>query len=249
MQVRGAVALVTGSNRGIGRGFVAALLERGAARVYATARRLETLEPLLAADPRRIVPLALDVTDDAAIGAAAARCRDLTLLVNNGGTAAMTSFIGAASLDGARQEMEVNFWGQLAMIRAFAPTLGANGGGGIIQILSIGALTTFPQVGTYCASKFAANAMCKGVRAELAPQGTHVMSVFSGAIESDMSKNTPGPKISALTHAHNCLAAFEDGQEEFFPDFRSQRMRDAYRRDPEGFERSLRGRLERRPEG
>ena len=239
MQINGAVALVTGSNRGIGRGFVAALLERGAARVYATARDPASLAPVVALDPARVVPLELDVTDAAEVAAAAARARDVTLLVNNGGAAAMTSFL-AASLEGARQEMEVNFWGQLAMIRAFAPVLRGHGGGGIIQILSIGAMTTFPAVGTYCASKFAANAMCKGVRAELAPQRTQVMSVFSGAIESDMSAKTPGPKISALTHAHNCLAAFEDGQEELYPDFKSQRMRDAYRRDPDAFERALR---------
>ena len=152
----------------------------------------------------------------------------------------MTALVGAASLDGARQEMEVNFWGQLAMIRAFAPILATNGGGAILQVLSIGAMIVFPGVGTYCASKFAANAMCRGARAELAPQKTHLMSVFSGAIESDMSKNTPGPKISALTHAHNCLGALEDGQEEFFPDFKSQRLRDAYRRDPAAFDRALR---------
>jgi NAD(P)-dependent dehydrogenase (short-subunit alcohol dehydrogenase family) len=239
MQIRGAIALVTGSNRGIGRGFVEALLERGAARVYASARRLESVQPLVALDPARVVAMTLDVTRAEQVEAAVRGAPDLTLLINNGGAAAMTSFL-APSLDGARQEMEVNFWGQLAMIRGFAPVLRANGGGGIIQILSIGAMTTFPAVGTYCASKFAANAMCKGVRAELAPQRTHLMSVFSGAIESDMSAKTPGPKISALTHAHNCLAAFEDGQEELYPDFKSQRMREAWRRDPEGFERALR---------
>jgi short-subunit dehydrogenase len=110
-----------------------------------------------------------------------------------------------------------------------------------VQILSIGAMTCFPAVGSYCASKFAANAMCKGLRAELAPQHTHLMSVFSGAIESDMSARSPGPKISAVTHAHNCLAALEDGQEELFPDFKAQRLREAWRRDPEAFERALRG--------
>lgn len=242
MRIQDCVALVTGANRGIGAGFVGALLERGARRVYATARDPATLAAAVAADPDRVVALELDVTDAAEVDAAAQRCRDLTLLVNNGGAAAMTSFL-APSLAGARLEMEVNFWGQLAMARAFAPVLAANGGGALLQVLSIGAMTVFPQVGTYCASKFAANAMCKGLRAELAPRNTQVMSVFSGAIESDMSRNTPGPKISALTHAHNCLAALEDGQEEFFPDFKSQKMRDAFRKDPEAFERGLRGRI------
>jgi short-subunit dehydrogenase len=175
------------------------------------------------------------------VAAAAARCTDLTLLINNGGTAAMTGFISAASLDGARAEMEVNFWGQLATIRAFAPVLAANGGGAILQILSIGAMTAFPAVGTYCASKFAANAMCKGVRAELAPQRTQVLSVFSGARSNRTCPPTrPDPRSPQLTHAHNCLAALEDGQEELFPDFKSQRMHEAYRRDPVAFERALR---------
>lgn len=242
MLIRDCVALVTGANRGIGRGFVEALLQRGARKIYATARDPAALPDVVALNSARVIALELDVTDAREVLAAAAAAPDLTLLINNGGTAARSGFLAPASLDGARAEMEVNFWGQLAMVRACAPTLARNGGGAILQVLSIGAMTCFPAVGSYCSSKFAANAMCKGLRAELEPQSTHLMSVFSGAIESDMSAKTPGPKISALTHGHNCLAALEDGQQELFPDFKSQSMHEAFRRDPDAFDRALRDR-------
>jgi NAD(P)-dependent dehydrogenase (short-subunit alcohol dehydrogenase family) len=240
MQIRDSIALVTGANRGIGKGFVQALLERGARRVYATARDPKSLAAIVALDPARVIALELDVTDAAEVAAAARVAGDLTLLINNGGIAALSGFLNAATLAGARAEMETNFWGQLAMVRAFAPVLKANNGGGIIQVLSIGALFCFPPAGSYSASKFAANAMCQGLRVELTPQRTRLMSVFSGAIESDMSARTPGPKISALTHGHNCLAAFEDGCEECYPDFKSQRLRADFERDPQAFLMALR---------
>ena len=236
------VALVTGANRGIGRGFVDVLLARDAPRIYASARRLESLEELVESASGRVIPVELDVTKPQQAAAAAERCTDVNMLVNNAGIVAPVGqrrFIGAAGLDEARLEMEVNFWGMLHVCRAFAPVLGSNGGGVIINILSGGGVAVFPQVGTYCASKWAGAALSRGVRAELHGQGTHVSAVMTGAVATDMSRPTPGKKISPEEHAEAVLAAVAEGQEEIYPDFRSQGFRDAIAKDEKAFERSI----------
>jgi len=155
MRIEGSVALVTGANRGIGKAFVAALWEQGAARIYATARKVDTLSSLVAIDPKRIVPLALDVTDRAAVRDAAKTATDVTLLANNAGTAYFTGFMSTDDPASAMADMDVNYFGTLAMIRAFAPTLKANGGGAIVNIASIASLVNFPVLGSYSASKAA----------------------------------------------------------------------------------------------
>ncbi|MFI6476655.1 SDR family oxidoreductase [Nonomuraea sp. NPDC050663] len=205
-------ALVTGANRGLGKALADALLSRGARTVYAGARDPETVT-----DPR-LVPVRLDITDPASVAAAAERCGDVTLLINNAGIGLRGGLIAPGSLDAARAEMETNYFGTLAMCRALAPTLARNGGGAIVNVLSVLSWITLPGLGTYSASKAAAWAMTNGVRQELAGQGTRVVGVHAAFIDTDMAAGVDLPKTSPATVAELVLDAVEKGEEEVLVD-------------------------------
>ncbi len=218
MDVSGCTALVTGSNRGIGRAFVEALQKAGARRIYCAARKTSSVEEMVASDPDRLVPIALDITDDAQIAAAVEQAGDVNLLVNNAGIARGGSLTKAESLEGARAEMDTNYFGTLAMARAFAPVLGANDGGAIVNVLSISGLVNFPMIGSYSASKAAAHSMTQGLRADLAGQGTEVVGVYPGPIDTDMAEDVEMPKAPPSAVAEAALAAVGDGTQDVFPD-------------------------------
>lgn len=227
MQIEGATALVTGANRGIGRAFAAALLERGAVRVYGGSR-----------DPGRIdlagvEPVALDVTDPDQVAAAAARCRDVTLLVNNAGVLRHAALIGAPSMVDARDEMEVHYFGTLAMCRAFAPVLAGNGGGAIVNMHSVVSFFTPPDSGSYAASKAAQWSLTNGVRVELATQGTHVVGVHVGFVDTDMAAGVEAPKLAASAVAAQALDAVEAGVAEVLADETARHFKEALPRDQE----------------
>lgn len=239
MQIEGATAIVTGANRGIGRAFVERLLARGAARVYAGSRTPEAQAALAALDPARVIPLTLDVTDPAAVAAAAGRAGDVTLLVNNAGVMGLGGFLSAPSPDGARAEMETNYFGALAMIRAFASLLARNGGGAIVNMLSIAAHVNIPTVASYSASKAAAWSMTQAVRAELAAQGTHVVAVFPGPVDTDMAVSLPGEKIAPADVVDRVLDAVRDGTEDVFPDAYAQKLKQRLDQDAKAIEKKL----------
>jgi NAD(P)-dependent dehydrogenase (short-subunit alcohol dehydrogenase family) len=217
MQVRGCVALVTGANRGIGRAYVAALIARGARKIYAGARRLEGIADLVRDHAGVVQSLGLDITDGAAVAEGARRAGDVTLLINNAGVNRLSGLVAAADLDAARAEMETNYFGTLAMCRAFAPVLKANGGGAIINMLSILSRVSLPLMGSLCASKAAGLSLTLGVRAELAKQGTQVIAVMPGAVDTDMSRDFPPPKLPPRDVAEAALAALGQGIEEVYP--------------------------------
>ena len=216
-EISGCTALVTGANRGIGREFVEALLKRGAKKVYACSRSVENLEELVTANPDLVQEIQLDVTEIDHISAAAEQAVDVNLLINNAGINRMQAFIAGDDLTAAREEMNTNYFGTMAMCRAFAPVLEQNGGGAIVNMLSILARVNLPMMGSLCASKAAGLSLTQGVRAELAGQGTTVLAVMPGAVDTDMSRDFPPPKMPPAEVAEQTLDALEAGEEELYP--------------------------------
>ena len=235
MDIANATVLITGANRGIGRHTVDCLLAAGVPRIYAGARDTAKLDAL--AENERIVPIALDVTRPEQVASAAERCADVTLLINNAGVNRNRPLIGEPeALKNARAEIEVNYLGTLSMCRAFAPALKANGGGMIVNVLSVIGRVNLPALGSYCASKAAEYSMTQGVRAELAAQGTHVMGVFPGAVDTDM---TPGGDARPEDVAAAIVGAVSDDVEDLYPDAMAQGLSEGLARDAKAVERDL----------
>jgi NAD(P)-dependent dehydrogenase (short-subunit alcohol dehydrogenase family) len=211
MNISGSVALVTGANRGLGRVLAGQLLDRGAKTVYAAAR-----DPRSIADDR-LVPVALDVTDPESTRRAAEAAGDVTLLVNNAGRAGAGSLL-TADLDAVRAEMETNYLGPLRVIRAFAPVLARNGGGAVVDVLSVTSWLAVPSSGSYAASKAAAWSLTNSVRAELRGQGTLVIGAHMGYMDTDMTAHLDVDKIAPAEVASQILDAVAAGAEEVLAD-------------------------------
>jgi len=213
MDIKGKVALVTGANRGLGLAFAQALLAAGASKVYAGAR-----------DPASVtaaglVPVRLDVTKAQDIAAAAAALTDVSIVINNAGIYDPNAPLLAADGDAVLQRiLATNTFGVLALSRAFAPILRANGGGALVNMLSALSWATLPGTGAYSASKAATWAITNGLRQELRAQGTLVVAVHAGYIDTDMAAHATGPKIKPELVAERTLDALRNDQPEVLAD-------------------------------
>ncbi|HEX8992965.1 MAG TPA: SDR family oxidoreductase [Anaerolineales bacterium] len=218
MKLKGKVVLVTGANGGIGGALVKALLDKGVAKVYAAARTAAAAASLVQLDPDRVVAVQLDVTDAAAVATAAEKCTDVDVLVNNAGVNRGMWLTGPAGVDAAREEMEVNFFGTLAMCRAFVPVLASREGGVMVTICSIIGLVSMPLNGTYCTSKAAVHSMLQGLRGELAPRNIRVVGVYPGPVETRMTVGLKMPKSTPEQIAEAIMTGLEKEKEDIFPD-------------------------------
>jgi NAD(P)-dependent dehydrogenase (short-subunit alcohol dehydrogenase family) len=207
-------ALVTGGNRGLGQAFVDELLARGAAKVYVGARDPVTVR----SSDSRVVGIKLDITNPDDVQSAADQCADVSLLINNAGAMLRSPFLAPADMSIARMEMETNYFGTLAMCRAFAPTLAANGGGALVNVLSVTSWYAVPFNASYCASKSAEWALTNAIRTELRSQRTLVVSVHAGFIDTEMAAAVAQDKIAPRDVAAQALAAVERGTEEVITD-------------------------------
>jgi NAD(P)-dependent dehydrogenase (short-subunit alcohol dehydrogenase family) len=235
-KIEGAVALVTGANRGIGRALTEALLTRGVRKVYAAARNPETLRALR---DERLVPLRLDVTDLDQVLAAVNAVSDVELVFNNAGVVLAKGIADAAVLDQARREMEVNYFAPLELLHRLAPTLARNGGGAVVNIGSAAGLSSLALAPTYSASKAALHSLTQAARFLLGGQGIAVFGVYPGPVDTDMNRDLALQKASPRDVAFAIIDGIEAGQEDIFPDPFSVDFGRQFESSPKASERQM----------
>jgi NAD(P)-dependent dehydrogenase (short-subunit alcohol dehydrogenase family) len=219
MKINGSFALVTGANRGLGAAFARGLLAAGAAKVYAAAR-----DPA-AVTVSGVVPVRLDVTRPEHIAALARELSDVTLLVNNAGIGEFGPLLAPGAIDSLQRQFETNAAGPLRLVQAFAPVLQRNGGGAVVNVLSVLSwLTLAGRSGGYSASKAAGWALSNALRQELKAQGTELLAVHAAFIDTDMARGAPGPKIAPEDVVLQAIAALEAGQAELLADATTRKV-------------------------
>ena len=228
--VNNKTVLVTGANRGIGKAILEEALKRGAAKVYAAVRSFDSAGPLVAEHGDQVVPVRLDLDDPESITAAAENATDVDVVVNNAGVLKQKTSLDNDSIEALQFEMNANVYGLMRVAQAFAPVLKANGGGAFAQLNSVASVKTFPNMATYCASKAASYSITQGLRDSMKEQGTQVVSVHPGPIQTDMGREAGfGDSAASPSYVANAIFdAIAEGRFHAWPDPMAQQVEAAY---------------------
>jgi NAD(P)-dependent dehydrogenase (short-subunit alcohol dehydrogenase family) len=228
--INGKVALITGANRGIGKAFVDVFLANGAAKVYAAVRTLETADPLVREHGDKVVPIHVDLAEPGTIQAAAETASDVQVVVNNAGVSGNAGPFLDNTFEALDFEININVKGLLHVARAFAPVLKANGGGALLQLNSVASVKAFADFATYCASKAASYSITQSLRDKLKEQGTYVLSVHPGPIDTDMARNAGFGEMAepSTLVPETAIADMKAGKFHSFPDSMAKQIGGAY---------------------
>ncbi len=238
MNLNDKTALVTGANRGIGAALIRAVLSAGVRRVYATARSLDSLDALVRLDPKRVVPLRLDVTDAASVEKLSSQAADVDLLINNAGILAFGSILDVSDAT-LRSQFDTNFYGALSVAKALVPNMKQKSEGAIVNVLTLLSLASMPGMAAYNASKAAAWSMTQSLRASLSGSAIRVHAVFPGAVDTEMLAGVEIEKTSPEDVARAIIQGVESESEDIFPDPMSTAVYSSWQKDHKAVERQF----------
>ncbi len=238
MQATKLIPLITGANRGIGKAYIQAYLDAGVTKIYAAARNRSDLDEVVAFDSKRVIPIVLDVTKPEQVTAAANFASDVNVLVNNAGALTSGSPLDVTA-SGLQLDLDVNYFGLIRTTQAFVPVLEKNGGGVVVNMLSVVSFARMPGISGYNASKAAAWSMTQAFRAQLATRNIRVVGVFPGPIDTDMAKEIPMAKTPPIDVANEVIQGIANGAEDIFPDPMSKQVYAAWSADHKSVEKQF----------